>query len=714
MLYKLSEKLGIKTGYWGLEGQWHQVSEKTITSILSSLSIKINSEEDIKNELTKIEEKEKKLIQKTVFSQFDEKTITIPLNLINIANHNQELTYKISSNTDNTNITVGKQTIADLTVTKEEENKKIANLVINKPLSIGYYNLSITLENKTYNSILVIHPQKAFLQKWVKEGKKVWGVATQLYSLKSDNNQAFGDFTDLENLGKIIKDQGGDIVGINPLHALPVYDSYRYSPYSPFNRKFLNFLYIDITKLSNFKSSKKLQRTFNSSILKNKINNLKETKKIHYTKVHKIKLELLRESFKVFKQAGDKRSDLKDFKEYCKKGGTDLLNYATFCALECHFKNSSWQEWKEEYHNTENKVVQEFIKQNEKEIEFYMYLQWQAFLQIDTCHKNLKKLGFTNGIYGDLAIGAEINGSESWENKKSIVPNVSIGAPPDKFAPQGQNWHLGPLNPINLQNTGYLDFRKILSTTMNYCDILRIDHILGLSRLFFIPEETNEGLYVTYNFDEMLKILTLESHLHKCMIVGEALGNTEPKVLNKLQQYNILSYQVFRFNVWEQSKLFKRPQEYPTLSMSCATTHDLPTIAGFYIGRDLYMQRKLSLYNNEEEMLEREKNRSTERKHLLSALEDQGLKVSKKLKNEQFLNTLSVNIQAYIAKTPSAITIVNLEDILGETKQINIPGTSTEYGNWQKKLSVNLEELPHNNNFKQLKTIMKEEKRVIK
>jgi (1->4)-alpha-D-glucan 1-alpha-D-glucosylmutase len=343
-----------------------------------------------------------------------------------------------------------------------------------------------------------------------------------------------------------------------------------------------------------------------------------------------------------------------------------------------------------------------FVRASAERIEFYQYLQWQATQQLERAQQEAQGLGMGVGIYLDLAISIDRGGAESWANQQLYAVGASVGAPPDEVNLLGQNWGLPPLRPNELEASRYEPFIATLRANMRYCGALRIDHVMGLYRLYWIPPGASaaEGAYVHYRFDDLLTILALESVRNECMVIGEDLGTVPDEVREGLQSTRVMSYRVLYFER-DAVEEYKRPEEYPVDALVAASTHDLATLAGFWEGYDLEVRRKLDLFPSEKVRLEYVANRSAEVERLEAALEREGLLPGEesRMPGPVLDPHVAEAIHAYLARTPARLFVVQLEDVLGVREQANLPGTVEEQPNWRRRLPLALEAIERDERF---------------
>jgi 4-alpha-glucanotransferase len=302
------------------------------------------------------------------------------------------------------------------------------------------------------------------------------------------------------------------------------------------------------------------------------------------------------------------------------------------------------------------------------------------------------------GLYHDLALGSDRNGSDAWVYQDVLALDADCGCPPDAFAPQGQNWGLPPANPVRLRASGYRMFIELLRRNLAYGGALRLDHVMGLFRLFWIPRgmPASAGAYVRYPVEDLLGILALESVRHKAVIIGEDLGTVPDGVRERLEAARVLSYRVLYFERTDRGE-WKSPEAYPPQAVAVVTTHDLPTLAGFWAGRDIDVRAGLGLYADEGAVQRARDERRQDKQRIVRALNAAGLLpegvTEESAAAQSMTPELSHAVHLFLARAPSWVVLANLEDLLGETDQTNVPGTVESHANWSRKIALPLERL---------------------
>jgi (1->4)-alpha-D-glucan 1-alpha-D-glucosylmutase len=577
-------------------------------------------------------------------------------------------------------------------------------------LPTGYHRYSLTGPGLTDDWLsFIVGPERCYLPAAVAAGTRVWGAAVQLYSVRSDRNWGMGDFTDLRSVVEQWGRRGAGLMGVNPLHALYPHNPAHASPYSPSSRLFLNVLYIDVEALPDARESAEVLAAMASARFQTDLQAARAAELVDYPAVAALKWPLLAAAYAHFREhhLGGESERGWAFRRFQAEGGERLRRHALFEALQEHFQRQDpalwgWPVWPEAFRRPDAPEVTAFAQAHVERVEFYEYLQWQAGLQLDSVGARADALGYAVGVYQDLAISIDRGGAESWANQEVYAVGASVGAPPDEVNLKGQNWGLPPLRPEAVRAARYEPFIATLRANMCHSGALRIDHVMGLYRLYWIPPGASaaEGAYVCYPFEDLLTILALESHRNQCMVIGEDLGTVPDEVRIGLARALVMSYRLFMFERNEEGD-YKKPAEYPVDALVAASTHDLATLTGFWEGHDLEVRHKLNLFPSEELRRQYVLNRAVEKARLVPALEGEKLLPEGEVNpvSSPMTPELTLALHAYLAHTPSRLLVVQPEDVLGVIEQANMPGTVEEHPNWRRKLPLTLEEIERDPRF---------------
>ncbi|TFH90439.1 4-alpha-glucanotransferase [Vibrio ouci] len=698
-LKQVAEMAKIADSYVSAWGDEAKVEDETIRHLLASLGYDTTNDETL---LKSAEKKHKKDVLDPVLVVRDGEPVEIALNL-GASARESEFNWRLD--TEQGEVLEGylqSQIVRD-------ERKEGGPLVFALPSDIawGYHKLTITRKRRKapYEMTLIVTPQACYKQDGILNGKKMWGPSVQLYTLRTQHNWGIGDFGDLKQLVADIASRGGDFVGLNPIHSLFPANPEGASPYSPSSRRWLNILYIDVSSVPEFALSIEAQQKVGSAEFQQRLQKARESHWVNYSEVADLKLSVLPQLFEEFKKRHlDKNTErAQAFLAFVEEGGESLVHQAAFDALHTalHAEDSSvwgWPVFPEEFRRFDSSAVQKFIEQNQDKVHLYMYLQWLADVQIKEAQALAEEKGMSVGLYRDLAVGVADSGSETWADDGNLIMDASIGAPPDVLGPLGQNWGLPPLNPQVLQATGYDAYIKLLRANMKHCGALRIDHVLGLLRLWWIPkgENATKGAYIYYPVEDMLAILALESHRHQCSVIGEDLGTVPDEIVDILRDAGVHSYKVFFFETSEDDGGYISPKHYADQSMSALCTHDMPTLRGFWHCDDLKMGEELGLYPDPEQLKGLFADRLESKQGILDSVAWHGHLPEGVGRDAQYVpmdSYLAEALQMHVAAGSSTLLSVQLEDWLEMDQPVNIPGTVDEYPNWRRKLSMNLDEV---------------------
>ena len=573
-----------------------------------------------------------------------------------------------------------------------------------EPIAIGYHQFILESAEIRAEMSLIVTPERCYRPPALAESARIWGLSLQLYALRSRRNWGIGDFSDLQGVLKCAAALGADVVGLNPLHALFIHNPGQISPYTPSSRQFINVLYLDVEAMAGYAECVAARELVAEASFQAQLRALRAGELVDYSSIAAVKLQLFELVYRSFREhyIEAESARAREFREFQGQQGDVLFRYSLYEALQEHFKSIDsdfwgWPVWPEPYRNSESPEVEEFAALHHRRIEFYSYLQWQAAEQLAAVGRQSLELGLGVGLYQDLALSVARDSAETWSNQQLYALDASIGAPPDDFSPKGQNWGLPPMVPEQLQQRAYQPFIDLLRSNMRYAGAIRIDHVMGLMRLYWIPEGSDPtvGSYVSYPLDDLLGIIALESQRNRCLVIGEDLGTVPPELRRTLAASDILSYRLLYFEKTAAGE-FLAPDAYPHRSLVAVTTHDLPTLNGYWQGRDLAVRDALNLYPSPELRARLFQARAEDRNRLQQALAQQQLLPSGLELNPDFPAPMPYSairaIHVYLARSPAVILSVQLEDVFGQAEQVNLPGTVDEYPNWRRKLELDLED----------------------
>ena len=616
---------------------------------------------------------------------------------------------------------------------KVEESRIVAGrrfirmeIVLPQALPLGYYTAHVRVQGGSVNLEtafrVIVAPERCFVPAWFEQGTRLWGLAVQLYSLRSDRNWGVGDFHDLSTIvdwaGRRL---GAAVIGLNPLHATRNATPYHISPYSPTSRLFLNELYIDVEQVEECRTDPAVRACLANATFRAQLDAARRSEFVKYDAVAAAKRMVLDLCYQAFTrdnfEGGDpdgqpttERGRL--FQQYVRHEGEALDHYALFRVLEEEQKREpaspeGWTEWPEPYRLPSSDAVGEFRSRHTRQIRAVQYVQWLAHGQLSALADKAGDAGMPVGLYYDLALGSDRTGADGWRFQPVLAMEADCGAPPDAFAPEGQNWGFSPADPMRLRASGYEYLIQLLRRNFRYGGAIRLDHVMALFRLFWIPRgmPASTGTYVHYPADELLAILALESVRAKVLVIGEDLGTVPDWVRHRLGTAGVLSYRVFYFErTWEGA--WKPPGAYPPQSLAVVGTHDLPTLYGYWEGADIETRAELGFVLSDEAKKSALAERQREKAAIMAILNSEGLVPPGLLNDSAHVPAmtweLARTIHSYLARTPAWLVLANVEDVIGTRVQTNVPGTVDQHPNWRRKLTLTVDELMRDDRFEQL------------
>ena len=528
----------------------------------------------------------------------------------------------------------------------------------------GVYRLQVSDAATSEDVPLISAPERAFGG----EFDRCWLLAVQLYGVRSGRNWGMGDFTDLASLLELADHLGADGIGLNPLHALFDDRPGDCSPYSPNSRLFLNALYIDVEKLPEFQLDPETSQALAP---------LRAADAVNYVGVAGLKWRALRRAFAAFK-ANAKPARQQDFDEFRTERGALLARYACFEALRHKF-GKPWWEWPKEWRQPDEARCAALRKGPDAgEIEFVEFVQWIADRQLGAAADLAKKLGMKVGLYLDVAVGVQADGFDAWNEQVAISRHLGVGAPPDPLNTAGQTWGLAGFNAVGLEQQSFAPYRDMLRASMRHAGAIRLDHVLGLKRLYLVPQgfSARDGVYVQMPFEALLAVTAQESVANRCVVIGEDLGTVPEGFRDQIADWGIWSYLVMMFER-DDAGTFRSMDHYLTNALVTFNTHDLSTYAGWRSFGDLNLKRSLGIDPGESDEA---------RWHALAMLDDI-------LQHHEIDRNDLYSVANFLARTKSRLLAVSLEDLLGVVDQPNIPGTIDEHPNWRRRLPIPIEEM---------------------
>jgi 4-alpha-glucanotransferase len=746
LIKELSELCGIMPEYWDIFGKKQITSVEAKRAILTAMKLRVNSIDEIIKEINERKYKSwRSFIEPVYVTSVNEQPLKIPVYIpVPEGKENKlSLSWRIEDENNPPSPPFSKGGMGarlpsvgqgfsgegdkfilsgdDITISEQQWINGMHYIKVNISdtirRDIGYYKINIECTHPENifpegrnilqkKSKLIITPDTCYIPPGLQVGR-TWGLSINLYSIRSSRNWGIGDFTDLNRIVRWIADLKGGFVGINPLHTITNTKPFGISPYSPISRLYKNFIYLDIENILDVSESEEAQTIIKSVSFKKESDKLKKRKLIDYEQIALLKEKILRHAFLLFYERHYTQDTPRgrDFQKYVSEEGNVLESYSLFFALWEHMnktKNTyAWQDWPKEYHDLSSIKVQTFKNANKKGILFYKYIQWLIDRQLKEVAEEARNLGMVAGLYHDLAIGSVNGGSDVWSYQHVIAGGADVGAPPDDFNLNGQNWGFPPLIPEKLKDSGYELFIQTIRKNMKYGGALRIDHALGLFRLFWIPRgmSPKEGTYVRYPSEDLLRIIALESVRNRTILIAEDLGTIGEEVRETLRRFQMLSYRLFYFERNYPDPSFLPPDKYPAMALCAVTTHDLPTLYGYWVKQDIKIRKKLDMYPDKKLWQQQMKERERDRALIISALNSQGIIPDDYPSEPKMTPELCQVIYQYLARTPCKLLLVSLDDIIGTLNQQNMPGTVDSYPNWVQKIPSTLEGIVSDERF---------------
>lgn len=519
---------------------------------------------------------------------------------------------------------------------------------------------------------------------------RLWGLGVQLYSLRRPGDGGYGDYTALAQFAQRAAAHGAAAVAISPVHAMFSADVHRFSPYGPSSRLFFNALHVDPAAVLGTEALREALDELGDAA--DSLERLEQTDLIDWPQAASLRLRILRALYRRFVQ----RADRSEFDAFCAAQGEALQSHACFEALHAwrlaRGEDGYWRHWPEELRDPRSPAVQAFARDHREEVEFHAFLQWQAARALGQVQQSALASGMSIGLITDLAVGADNGGSQAWSRQNEIITGLSVGAPPDKINPRGQAWGLGAFSPHAMKAQGFRAYIEMLRAAFAHAGGVRIDHVLGLSRLWLVPDGASpeQGAYLHYPRDDLLRLIALESWRHRAIVIGEDLGTVPAGFDRVLADAGLLGIRVLLFQ--RDGSRFLQPHEWSGDAIATTTTHDLPTVAGWWKERDLDWRSQLDLLETGQTEADARRERAFERSALWQALQQGGFVEAHALAPDAQHAPLGPALK-WTAATPAPLVMLPIEDVLGLDEQPNLPGTIDVHPNWRRRLPATVDEV---------------------
>lgn len=566
-----------------------------------------------------------------------------------------------------------------------------AEMTLDISLPLGYHQLLLSNGSEQYSQQLIITPQRCFQLHDKAVLHKTFGPAIQLYAVRSERNWGLGDFADLQQMIAPLATQGVDFIGLNPLHALYPELPQDCSPYSPNSRLWLNTQYVALEYTEEYQHCEAAQKLVSSENFQQQLQQLRSCSDVDYIGVAALKKSVAVLLWQQFKQQhlANNTARAQLYQQFVAKSADSLRQLAIHQVLQGQmfakdWSMAAWQNFPAELQDPASAAVAAFAREHSDAIELQLYLQWQAQQQLADVKRLCQQHGMAIGLYCDVAVGTSRSSAESWGAPEDYLLDLSVGAPADIMAPKGQNWGLLAYNPQTLRQKAYKPFIQLIQANMRYAGALRLDHVMALLRLWCCPlgADATAGAYIRFPAADLFAILALESQRNSCVVIGEDLGTVPVEISHLMAQYQVLSYRVFMLEQ-KAGSYEHASQTYPELALATVSTHDMPTLVGYWQEHDLALRHQLDLFPNPQ---------VADSLYQLRADEKHLMRDRLQLEEGNYSQLIRAS-HLFTASQPARLFAFQLEDLLQMSTPVNIPGTSTEYPNWRRKLIHNIEDI---------------------
>jgi 4-alpha-glucanotransferase len=665
-LRELAGLYGIQTSYQDAMGRHVEAGAEALLAVLRALEAPVDSLEEVPEALRERREELARQIVEPVVVAWDGRAPAL------------ELRFGLESGSLACRFDLdGGERWAwdrDLAALPSTPNGRLLGLPDNLPT--GYHRLRVEAGGKSAETLLISAPSKCFAGDSIKDNKPLWGVFLPLYALRTRGSWGAGDFSDLQTLAEWTAGLGGGVVATLPMLAAFLDEPFEPSPYAPASRLFWNEVYLDPRRIPELESCPEAKRLMESPELRREIEALRAGTQVDYGRLMALKRRILEELARSFfaQPSPDRRDAFQDFVD----SRPELEAYAAFRAVG-ERRGEPWQSWPERLREG-NLAPADW---DEDDRRYHLWVQWITDEQVSAMAAAAKKARRHGpGLYLDLPLGVHGSSFDVWRYPDHFAKGASAGAPPDSFFTKGQDWGFPPLHPERLREHGYDYLIESLRHHLRYAGLLRIDHVMQLYRLFWIPEglEAADGVYVHYPMDEMFAVLSVESHRHKAIVVGENLGTVPPEIGEAMDRHDVLGMYVVQYELQPGGEGLRPP---PARSAASLNTHDMPTFRSFWEARDVADLQELGFFTEQQAREERDR-RGQLRREMAEALPPEE-------RNDERAGVLRRLLDG-LAASPARMVLVNLEDLWGEAEPQNVPGTHLERPNWRRKARYTFEE----------------------
>ena len=672
-LVELARAHGVATDFWDWQGRHTEVSRESVEAVLAALGVPAHTDESVADSLTAVRLAPWRRTLPACVVTRSGRPAEVAVHVPHLAPVRLHAELEDGGRVE---LSAVDQWVDPQDVDGSQVGE--ATFAVPGDLPLGWHELVAVVGDEpveTARAVLVVTPDRLDLPPEVADGPATWGLMTQLYSVRSRRSWGHGDLDDLGELAQWGgQELGAGFVLINPLHAPSPTVPVEPSPYLPVTRRFVSPLYVRVERVpehayltgavrSEIERTALLQRATSASSALLDRDAVWEAKRSALTLVHSVPRSAAREA---------------DYQGFLEREGAGLVDFATWCALaEVH--GDVWSEWPEELRSPTSPAVVAARDELAERVDFYRWLQWVVDEQLGDAQDRAVAAGMSLGVVHDLAVGVHPDGADTWALQDVMARGVTVGAPPDAFNQVGQDWSQPPWRPDRLAEAGYLPYRDMLRTVLRHAGGIRVDHIIGLFRLWWVPagRTAAEGTYVRFDHEALVGILALEAWRAGALVVGEDLGTVEPWARDYLADRGVLGTSILWFERDDRGEP-RPPETWRRLCLATVTTHDLPPTAGYLAGEHIRIRAGLGLLTrslSEETAVD-----AADRASWLALLVERGWLAAGA---EQDVEAVTVGLHRALSATPSRLLGVALTDVVGEVRAMNQPGTHAEYPNWQ-------------------------------
>jgi 4-alpha-glucanotransferase len=724
-LERAAERCGVEPCFWDIFGHEHRASTAALQALIAALGVRSDSVESLETDLAEREREDwTRVLDAAIVVTPENGTAAVPVAL---PEAEWQATARFRVTFESGEILDLERPLAGHPVERRAVIEGVPWVRILVPLPVGdvlgYHQIQVEFGARKVSACLITTPAHAWQPGALANDGKMAGFAVALYGLRSARNWGVGDFTDLRRIcGWAARELGVGFLAVNPLHAINNRRPYNTSPYLPISIFFQNSLYLDVEAIEEWGDCGRARRLFAGEKTQSELHLLRESPEVEYERVFELKTRFLKLLFEEFLKRHWSKHTARDleFRRFLDEAGELSSRFGLYCALNeyLHDRDANlwiWTNWPQEYQDPASAQSREFASTHWRSVLFYQWTAWQTTVQLDAAQKHAKEVGLLLGLYHDLALATDRFGSDIWAHREFFASGCRVGSPPDDFSPQGQDWGFPPPNTRRHREDGYHLFRESIRRTCQFGGALRIDHVMRFFRLYWIPDgmDATQGAYVRDRAEDLVRIVALESVRNQVLVVGEDLGTVEPYIREMLGKFGILSYRLFYFERQGDGG-YRLPAEYPRQALVSSTTHDLPTLTGFWHGTDIEARYAAGVLD-ENGRNAQWADRTRDKQRMLEALERSGILPASfhedATNSKELTGPVHDAIIAFLASTPSMLMVLNQEDLTLEPNQQNLPGTTSQYPNWGRKMLFTLEQLDVDERARELSRHMRAELR---